>query len=251
MIHNAVDEIEEEDRESLLDDLEISVNKAWTSQAFREWKKAQEESRREAVPNWVALKEWKEQEWDAEKLQQAITKHSGAKSNKMNVQKNASIDWARHSWNPVTGCKHGCKYCYADDIISKRAPYDFSPTVHPSRFGQPAVTPLPDEASSDQRYKNVFVCSMADLFGSWVPQEWIDEVLKVVKNQSQWDFLFLTKYPKRLTQQDWPSNSWVGASVDQQNRLDVTIQAFRQLKKTHPEIVLGLIRATDRADRDA
>ena len=23
------------------------------------------------------------------------------------------IDWADASWNPVTGCMHGCEYCYA------------------------------------------------------------------------------------------------------------------------------------------
>ena len=24
-----------------------------------------------------------------------------------------TIGWATRSWNPVTGCKHGCPYCYA------------------------------------------------------------------------------------------------------------------------------------------
>lgn len=23
------------------------------------------------------------------------------------------IDWADTTWNPVTGCLHGCAYCYA------------------------------------------------------------------------------------------------------------------------------------------
>lgn len=26
------------------------------------------------------------------------------------------IDWAESSWNPVTGCLHGCEYCYARGI---------------------------------------------------------------------------------------------------------------------------------------
>ncbi len=23
------------------------------------------------------------------------------------------IDWATHNWDPITGCDHGCPYCYA------------------------------------------------------------------------------------------------------------------------------------------
>ena len=236
MIHDAIKEVEEEDHASLLSDLEVSINKAWTSQVLGDWKKAQKISHSSTNPSWVVLKKWKEEEWDADRLRHEIRKHSGTSSGKMNIQKNDSIDWARFTWNPVTGCKHGCKYCYAEQL-TKRAPYDFSPTIHPARFDRPAATPLPAEASTDQRFKNVFVCSMADLFGSWVPQEWIQEVLKVVREQHQWDFLFLTKYPKNLLHQDWPGNSWVGASVDSQKRLDPTIDVFRKLKMSHPGVV--------------
>lgn len=27
-----------------------------------------------------------------------------------------TIDWCDASWNPVTGCLHGCPYCYARRI---------------------------------------------------------------------------------------------------------------------------------------
>ena len=30
----------------------------------------------------------------------------------MNFHK-TDIDWCTHTWNPVTGCRHGCDYCYA------------------------------------------------------------------------------------------------------------------------------------------
>ena len=36
---------------------------------------------------------------------------------------------------------------------------------------------------------------MADLFGRWVPDEWI-ELLDTVKQNSQWNFLFPTKVSK-------------------------------------------------------
>ena len=32
---------------------------------------------------------------------------------------NTKIDWADMSWNPVTGCRHGCPYCYARKIAAR------------------------------------------------------------------------------------------------------------------------------------
>ena len=32
---------------------------------------------------------------------------------------NENIDWAAWSWNPVTGCKHGCPYCYAKTMAER------------------------------------------------------------------------------------------------------------------------------------
>ena len=29
------------------------------------------------------------------------------------------IDWCDSTWNPVTGCLHGCKYCYARGIANR------------------------------------------------------------------------------------------------------------------------------------
>ncbi len=33
---------------------------------------------------------------------------------------NDNIKWAKWTWNPVTGCKHGCDYCYNGlDVVSR------------------------------------------------------------------------------------------------------------------------------------
>ena len=29
------------------------------------------------------------------------------------------IDWCDSTWNPVTGCLHGCEYCYARRIAER------------------------------------------------------------------------------------------------------------------------------------
>ncbi len=136
------------------------------------------------------------------------------------------IEWCDMTWNPVTGCLHGCAYCYArriaerfstankchtfigghpigkvhelkePAIVSDKArkapfPFGFEPTLHQYRLEEP------------QRHKKpqtIFVCSMADLFGDWVPDEWIEAVFDVCEKAPQHTYLFLTKNPRRYTE---------------------------------------------------
>jgi protein gp37 len=71
---------------------------------------------------------------------------------------------------------------------------------------------------------------MADLFGRWVPDEWIDAVLAEVRNAPRWNFLFLTKFPMRYEGIKFPQNAWVGTSVDEQKRVANAEKAFRKVK---------------------
>ncbi|MGO9022524.1 MAG: DUF5131 family protein [Syntrophobacteraceae bacterium] len=141
---------------------------------------------------------------------------------------NSSIKWASWTWNPVTGCEHGCKYCYARDIANRFNPKGFEPTFHPERLKAPKNTPFPTKINTIGD-KSVFVCSMADLFGEWVEQEWINRVLDAVRESPQWNYIFLTKNPKRLIEIKWPDNAWVGATVDTQARVKPTEQAFAKV----------------------
>jgi protein gp37 len=71
---------------------------------------------------------------------------------------------------------------------------------------------------------------MADLFGRWVPAEWIEAVLDTVRKCSEWTFLFLTKFPIRMAEFDFPQNTWVGTTVDCQARVKNAEKAFRKVK---------------------
>lgn len=153
-----------------------------------------------------------------------------------NQQKNESIEWAQWSWNPVTGCLHNCPYCYARDIaLSERMqqaslyPNGFDPTFRSLSLNGPKNTKVPKEAATDTRYRNVFTCSMADLFGRWVPVEWINAVMMAARGNPQWNFLFLTKFPQRLAEIEIPDNAWMGTTVDMQARVKNAEKAFEKV----------------------
>lgn len=134
----------------------------------------------------------------------------------------------------MTGCKHGCKYCYARKIanrfggnsakniscavshfkynntisfryeldkpakrrdehlklVSAPYPFDFAPTLHRYRLSE----------YEKKESRTIFVCSMADLFGNWVPDSWIEEVFAACDKAPQHRYLFLTKNPFRYEQ---------------------------------------------------
>ena len=146
----------------------------------------------------------------------------------LNTQNNDSIDWAAYSWNPITGCNHDCPYCYARDIANRfYGELGFKPAFHPGRLHIPYSPP-----KSGSRNNRIFTCSMADLFGEWVPRDWIEAVLDVCDERPDFDFLLLTKNPKRLREFKFPPNCWVGTTTDSQRRMDVAEKIFADVDAT-------------------
>jgi protein gp37 len=142
------------------------------------------------------------------------------------------ISWAAWSWNPVTGCLHGCNYCYARAIIHRYPdanPAGFTPLFHDERLDAPVNTTIPERHRDDPAYRRVFVCSMADLYGRWVPDEWISRVHASMLATPHWQYILLTKFPTRYVGLDIPPNAWVGTSVDEQKRVRIAEDAFRKI----------------------
>lgn len=84
-------------------------------------------------------------------------------------------------------------------------PYGFLPTLHRYRLNE----------YLNKKSRNIFVCSMADLFGEWVPDSWIYEVFEACGKAPQHNYLFLTKNPGRyekLLNCYMPPNMWFGWS---------------------------------------
>lgn len=149
----------------------------------------------------------------------------------------SKIEWCDSTWNPITGCLHGCEYCYARKIAQRFGgvkigdfngqtcalnepyrrskdgqinpyPFEFLPTLHRYLLNKPEEWKKP---------RNIFVGSMADMWGAWVPDEWKIEVMEACKKAPQHNYLFLTKDP--LGYQIWPTKehpdySEVGARTD-------------------------------------
>lgn len=200
----------------------------------KEAREARAEMRRNGIPvegdahdrDWIELDRWKAM--SAEQRGELLAA-LGDGDRHFNKQDSDAIEWARWSWNPVTGCRHDCSYCYARDIAARFYPQGFQPSFYPRRLSSPANTKVPAAAEDDISYRNVFTCSMADLFGRWVPDEWIEAVLDQVRENPQWNFLFLTKFPKRMAEFRIPRNAWMGTTVDLQARVKAAEAAFARV----------------------
>ncbi|HDY68985.1 MAG TPA: DUF5131 family protein [Candidatus Scalindua sp.] len=115
----------------------------------------------------------------------------------------SKIEWTDYTWNPVTGCKKGCFYCYGKKI-NDRFGKDFKPRMWWDRLDQPIKEKKPSK---------IFVCSMADLFGDWLPDDTINYVLDTVRKCPHHTFQFLTKNPKRYYWFPMPDNCWRGVTI--------------------------------------
>lgn len=123
------------------------------------------------------------------------------------------IGWATHTCNPLTGCLNfpNCPYCYARRQAKRLAgrfgyPQDdpFRPTFHPERLEGPLRRKKPSR---------IFVCSMGELFGPWVPWSWIMKVIKITYQAPHHKFLFLTQFPERYKDFRFGLNCWLGTTI--------------------------------------
>jgi protein gp37 len=95
-------------------------------------------------------------------------------------------------------------------FVKAAYPYGFDPTFYKYRLDEPQHTKKP---------QNVFVCSMADLFGDWVPDEWIREVFRACEMASRHRYFFLTKNPARYIELGsiLSKRFWYGTTITKPN----------------------------------
>lgn len=149
----------------------------------------------------------------------------------------SAIEWTDATWNPIRGVapnrwmcaklSPGCDNCYASTMNHRWGGDSYAPDGR----GTPNVS-LDTKALSQpltwRKPRRVFVCSMTDLFGDWVPTLWIEQIFRVMASAPQHQFQVLTKRPGYMagvvpivydriwgwTEHAPLPNVWLGTSIE-------------------------------------
>jgi protein gp37 len=133
-------------------------------------------------------------------------------------EKKRGIEWTNYTWNPVGGCKHGCRWqmpdgsiaeCYAETVAERVAQNSY-PHGFEHHYWRPELLPEPLQLKTPAR---IFLDSMSDLMGAWVPDVHVESVLDICRQAHWHSFQLLTKNAPRLLKFKFPPNVWVGVSA--------------------------------------
>lgn len=119
------------------------------------------------------------------------------------------IEFCDATWNPVSGCRFTCTFCYARKIANHYKLYggSFEPQFHPDKL---------DEPFKEKKPMVIFVSDMGDIFSPGMKKEWIEKV-KAAADKAPWHtYLWLTKNPNGRNSYDksWVRpNWWLGATI--------------------------------------
>lgn len=127
-------------------------------------------------------------------------------------------EYPGYTWNVIGGCLHECKWempdgeiarCYAKDVALGVASQAYSKGFEYHYWNPDKL----EEPLGVKRPSRIFLDSMSDLMGHWVPDEQINQVFSICRRASWHSFQLLTKNPKRLLEFALPDNLWAGFST--------------------------------------
>jgi protein gp37 len=145
----------------------------------------------------------------------------------------SGIEWTEATWNPTTGCDRispGCDNCYALTLAKRlkamgnpKYQEDGDPRTSGPGF---AITEHSSALDIPRRWSSprvIFVNSMSDLFHARVSSSFIKDVFQIMEDTPRHTYQLLTKRPRRAARMaeelSWPSNVWLGVSVETSEQL--------------------------------
>lgn len=194
------------------------------------------------------------------------------------MAENSNISWTDHTFNPWIGCTKvspGCTNCYADtqDKLRKWTPEGWGngkprKRTSASNWEQPVKWNREAAEATEMAYlrdrrrpprrPRVFCASLADWLDDEVPIEWLSDLLKLIHDTPNLDWLLLTKRPENWRGQiqlvmdfafnkpgtypglwEWcyrwshktaptpPQNIWIGTSVENQEWMEKRVYYLR------------------------
>lgn len=155
--------------------------------------------------------------------------------NKQKTKTGRGIEWCDYTWNPISGCQHGCAWtmpdgsvanCYAEDVANRVAQKAY-PMGFEHHYWKPDLLWQPGKIDKLSR---IFVGSMADVFGHWTPAEQVEDILQACGAAFWHTFIFLTKNAPRLQKFHFPSNCHVGISAPPSEMMGKPLSRYQQDK---------------------
>lgn len=175
------------------------------------------------------------------------------------MSENTKIEWADHTFNPWEGCQKvgpGCDHCYAENRNARfgggvavnwgpgapRRRTSLSTWSMPRRWNAQAEAFMAQHG----RRQRVFCSSLADVFDNAVDPQWRLDLLQLIADTPDLDWLLLTKrignahtmldealgeLSHGLTRWEdvpWP-NVWIGATIVNQEEADRDIPKLLQV----------------------
>jgi protein gp37 len=121
------------------------------------------------------------------------------------------IEWCDYVWNPVIGCKTGCKFCYAKKINDR---FHFI-----KNWDEPEWRENSFNKSFPKKSARIFINSMSDI--CYWEDIWMRRVLDKIKKYPQHTFLFLTKDFDIYADYEFLKNCWLGYTIINQKQMDI------------------------------
>lgn len=130
------------------------------------------------------------------------------------------IEWADYSVNPIKGiCPNDCWYCYARRMYKR---FKWNPEI---RLDLDCL----DKIEQIKKPSKIFVGSMHEIFGDWIPNDWIQAIIDRIRKYKQHTFIFLSKFPERYQYFEFPENCWLGLTITGKKEKNEILTKYREL----------------------